>query len=220
MVVFRYEKLTEFCYVCGKLDHLDKDCPIVFVEEGVSIKENRRYQMWLKADGFKGVTLEDCSGKFKGKEKLKEIIYDEEEDRQEQEGEREDIAIQLVNADADQSMRQQGTRSCLEPMGSRYARSRNAGGLENVVQGNAAGMGVLVGNSEFNFPSFGNICGNSHGMQMPGHYEQFGSINTGVDWANLQLWGGVSMPMERGGNAGGGNFQQMNNVQDLLLNMD
>lgn len=33
-MLFRYEKLSDFCNICGILDHVDKDCPSLF--EGVT----------------------------------------------------------------------------------------------------------------------------------------------------------------------------------------
>lgn len=212
VVVFRYEKLNEFCYVCGKLDHLERDCPMVFVEEGISIKDRRRYQSWLKADGFKGITMEDFSKNLGGKGKMREIMYDMENERQVLNEDRENMAIQLVNVESNLPMRQQGVQICLEPVGSRPTRSMNLGGIEGMIQGAAAGMGGLFGNPEFNNFEFGNA-----GVQMQG---QFGNFNSGVDWANMQMWGGISMSMEVGANVGGTSFHQMNQMQNIMKNME
>lgn len=37
-VIFRYEKLGDFCFICGKLDHVDRDCLSIFANETGSIK--------------------------------------------------------------------------------------------------------------------------------------------------------------------------------------
>lgn len=50
VVVFCYERLGDFCFVCGKLDHLDKDCPELFANEIESVREMRQFEAWLRAD--------------------------------------------------------------------------------------------------------------------------------------------------------------------------
>lgn len=40
---FRYEKLADFCFYCGRLDHVDKDCR----EENIGGKKH--FGPWLKA---------------------------------------------------------------------------------------------------------------------------------------------------------------------------
>lgn len=59
IVLFRYEELGDFCYVCGKLDHVDRNCPTVYASEIDSVREKRQYGPWLKADGQKGISLEE-----------------------------------------------------------------------------------------------------------------------------------------------------------------
>lgn len=41
---FEYEFLPDFCYICGRLDHVDKDCA-VHLKKG----EERQFGAWLKA---------------------------------------------------------------------------------------------------------------------------------------------------------------------------
>lgn len=51
-VVFRYEKLSDFCYYCGRLDHQEKDCGFVKPDG------KRYFGTWLRANGQNAVTLE------------------------------------------------------------------------------------------------------------------------------------------------------------------
>ncbi|XVF24670.1 hypothetical protein REPUB_Repub13aG0147300 [Reevesia pubescens] len=53
VVMFKYEKLPEFCYIYGRLDHQENNCAT-----GISMKMNtgqcvRQYGKWLRADGPK-----------------------------------------------------------------------------------------------------------------------------------------------------------------------
>lgn len=41
---FEYEFLPDFCYTCGMLDHIDKDCNIK-----LGRGESQQYGSWLKA---------------------------------------------------------------------------------------------------------------------------------------------------------------------------
>lgn len=59
VVLFHYEKLPDFYFVCGTLDHVEKDCPFMFINNLESMREMRQYEPWLKADGFKSVPLEE-----------------------------------------------------------------------------------------------------------------------------------------------------------------
>lgn len=61
IVIFRYEKLCDFCFMCGKLDHLDRDCPSLFVHEGPVVRGKRQYEAWLKAEGLESVSVEEIS---------------------------------------------------------------------------------------------------------------------------------------------------------------
>lgn len=54
-VLFRFEKLADFCYVCGSLTHLEKHCPIAH-PNGL-----RFYGTWLRANGNNPITILDIS---------------------------------------------------------------------------------------------------------------------------------------------------------------
>lgn len=58
-VLFRYEKLSDFCYLCGMLDHVDKDCPVLFSSLDSSLLNKRGFDPWLRAEGRRGVNLEE-----------------------------------------------------------------------------------------------------------------------------------------------------------------
>lgn len=44
IVIMQYEKLPEFCFLCGKVGHISRDC----VDDSVD-KTNPRYDGWLRA---------------------------------------------------------------------------------------------------------------------------------------------------------------------------
>uniref|UniRef100_A0A2N9IQD1 CCHC-type domain-containing protein n=1 Tax=Fagus sylvatica TaxID=28930 RepID=A0A2N9IQD1_FAGSY len=48
-VAFRYERLPNFCYWCGCLDHVEKDCDIGLQQRHSSTKEEFQYGAWLRA---------------------------------------------------------------------------------------------------------------------------------------------------------------------------
>jgi len=47
-VEFKYERLLVFCYLCGRLDHDEKEC-IKWIRRAVLIKvEDKQYGPWLR----------------------------------------------------------------------------------------------------------------------------------------------------------------------------
>lgn len=54
-VLFRYEKLADYCYVCGSLTHLEKHCPIAY-PDGL-----RFYGPWLRDNGQNPINLYEVS---------------------------------------------------------------------------------------------------------------------------------------------------------------
>ena len=51
LVLFRYERLLDFCYIYGKLDHWEQDCDKVVTIKKEGKKLNREYGSWLRAEG-------------------------------------------------------------------------------------------------------------------------------------------------------------------------
>lgn len=46
-VAVRYESLPDFCYLCGRLDHVERDCPKPYSD--LSFMSRRRiYRQWLR----------------------------------------------------------------------------------------------------------------------------------------------------------------------------
>ena len=48
-VTFRYERLPNFCYWCGCLDHGDKECDLWIQSKGNLQKSSQQYGSWLRA---------------------------------------------------------------------------------------------------------------------------------------------------------------------------
>ena len=48
-VEFKYERLPVFCYLCGKLDHNEKECLVWMRSEGPIRAEEKQYGPWLRA---------------------------------------------------------------------------------------------------------------------------------------------------------------------------
>ena len=50
LATFRYERLPNFCYVCGRLDHLEIDCDEVVRMKKEGMKIQRQYGPWMRAE--------------------------------------------------------------------------------------------------------------------------------------------------------------------------
>ena len=48
-VSFHYERLPNLCYWCGKLTHMDRECPIWFKGKGALIEKDHQFGSWLRA---------------------------------------------------------------------------------------------------------------------------------------------------------------------------
>lgn len=57
-VLFRYEKLADYCYACGRTDHLSKNCNYTH-PDGLC-----HYGPWLRADGQNPISLEEVAGEL------------------------------------------------------------------------------------------------------------------------------------------------------------
>lgn len=51
-VIFRYEKLSDFCYYCGRLNHHENDCDFVMPDG------KKHFGPWMRANGQHSVSLE------------------------------------------------------------------------------------------------------------------------------------------------------------------
>jgi hypothetical protein len=47
---FRYERLPNFCYRCGQLDHAEKDCEVGLRQRNTKTPEEFQYGAWLRAE--------------------------------------------------------------------------------------------------------------------------------------------------------------------------
>ena len=48
-VAFKYEKLPNFCYWCGRVSHADKECEIWLASKGKLTQDQQEYGAWLRA---------------------------------------------------------------------------------------------------------------------------------------------------------------------------
>lgn len=63
-VLFRYEKLSDFCFIYGIHDHSDKDCLTIFETLDAESMAKRHFWSWLRAEGRRGITIEDIQSHF------------------------------------------------------------------------------------------------------------------------------------------------------------
>lgn len=213
-VLFRYEKLGDFCFVCGKLDHVEKECPVVFATEGGMGSLKKLYGPWLRADGMKGATVEEVGRGFGIRGQVGEGTSREVEDRAEQVA-AEEFAMQVMQIEPmqDQNLGErqvdQGVR------GDFMVDNRSAGGLECVVQGVNIGSGQL--RSTFNtspITSMQMIEFNKEGI-FNTFSDPLYQLNATKEWTNVNFWG-PSVPMM---DAGASNFQANQQLQIMDQNV-
>ena len=48
-VSFKYERLLNICYWCGRLTHSDRECPLWVKSRGTLKVENQQFGVWLRA---------------------------------------------------------------------------------------------------------------------------------------------------------------------------
>ncbi|KAL0345758.1 UNVERIFIED_CONTAM: hypothetical protein Sradi_4407100 [Sesamum radiatum] len=49
LVSFTYERLPNFCYLCGRLGHIGKYCEVTFAEGFVDPGDDTPYRLWIRA---------------------------------------------------------------------------------------------------------------------------------------------------------------------------
>lgn len=70
----KYERVGDFCYLCGKLGHVDKDCENYNVEDGSTKELVYKYGLWLRASPLRRnkMSKEDFINEKQMSQKLKE----------------------------------------------------------------------------------------------------------------------------------------------------
>ncbi len=48
-ISFKYERLPNYCYWCGRLTHAEKDCELWLRSKGTLRRESQQYGAWLRA---------------------------------------------------------------------------------------------------------------------------------------------------------------------------
>ena len=51
-VSFKYERLPNLCYWCGRLTHNDRDCELWLDSEGTLEEVDKKYGLWIRAQPF------------------------------------------------------------------------------------------------------------------------------------------------------------------------
>lgn len=54
-IFFRYEKLADFCFFCGTLDHVDRECKAM-IPNG-----KKHFGPWLRANGQHSISLKEIA---------------------------------------------------------------------------------------------------------------------------------------------------------------
>lgn len=204
VVIFCYEKLSDFCYICGTLDHVERDCPISFTNNFNSSRELRQFEPWLRADGLKVVPVEELyrSAKCRGKQ-----VVNEQEDPA---GERVEIpggdaaAFQIMQYGSNQNLFLGNETLLKHAMGNPMEVSQNPGGVESIMH--AAGMGAnQLWSSAGPFQNNANSAmGVNLGTYYEGQMDPVYNFNTNVEWVNSNTWPPYLLPYDAGASEGVG----------------
>lgn len=56
--IFRYEKIADFCFYCGRLNHQDKDC------QSIPPNGKKYYGPWMRPNGQNPITLTEIAAEL------------------------------------------------------------------------------------------------------------------------------------------------------------
>lgn len=196
VVIFRYEKLCDFCYLCGRLDHIDRDCPNLFANDYDLSREVKQFEPWLKADGLKGVPLEELS---KGAiNRGKQVVFEQNENPSEgmEFAMGEEMTVRVMQFEGPQNPMNGNESNVMEPMGGMVLDPRFSGSIDSLFQ--SAGMGTnRFWNAAGAFqPNLVNPMGISMGPFLNNQMEPYYQLNNNQQWVNTSTRGLTPSPMD------------------------
>lgn len=208
VVIFRYEKLGDFCFAYDKLDHLYRDYPNLFTNTIDSVTQKRQFESWLKSDGTKAVSVDELGKNFKSGNQQ---TYNQEMDMQ---GDAEasvgkGLAMQIMQYGSNINFMQEELQKAWVPHDSRVGHPGNSGGLECIFQGAPSDLSQLLNTTGFNQASLIGSLSIQTGTQINPAMETFYQIHNNQEWNNFNTWGTSFVPVEAGTNFIG-EYQQSN----------
>lgn len=138
VVVFCYEKLGDFCFICGILDHLDRDCPNLYTNEIDAVRKKRQFDSWLRADGMRSVSIDELSRGIKNRNKRGELGQDMETEGNTVLSVGEGLTMQVMQYGSNMDFMLEEMQKAWVPL---TGDQSSTGSLECIVQGSSTDMG-------------------------------------------------------------------------------
>ena len=51
LILFKYERLPDFCYCCRRIDRQEMDCPLAVSMQKANMKSHMEFGPWMRAKG-------------------------------------------------------------------------------------------------------------------------------------------------------------------------
>lgn len=121
---------------------MEKDCPNAFANDVELTRDMRQYEAWLKADGLKGVSIEEIykGMKMRGKQVMPEPVLEVGPGDKMDMLAGEEFAMQAINLEGNQNTYMGGQSIQGLAGGHAMGEGNNMAGMEYIIQNTGASM--------------------------------------------------------------------------------